>query len=595
MTTDSPSHGTVAAAMIAAGDVAYDWDLIQDSISWAGPVDTFAGANDENVLATGEGFHSLINPDDLTGRLKALSDHYLNHGDFDCEYRVRRSDGNYAWVHDRGRAEFGEKGEPVRLRGVLRMITRRKQVEAKLEQLANYDELTGHFNRTRLRQALHQTMAHSQRYGVQGAYLSVGIDKLSMINAGYGYQTADAVIVGVAERLERLKRSSDLMGRIGGDVFGVILCHCPEANLPKVAEKVLRAFRKHPIHTPSGAIHVSVSIGGVAFPSFVQTPFEAMTRAEAAMQEAKHSGRDCFRSYRMTDEQRSGYRRAIAIGEQVQDAIRDDRLLFAFQPIVSQGGRRVEFYECLMRLLTPEGKLVSAGEFMPVVEWLGLARSLDRRVLELAVRELTEFDHITLAINISGVTTSDHGWLRALMALLRGRPDVAQRLIIEITETAAIQDIEETARFVTAVRKLGCRVALDDFGSGYTTFRHFKSLAVDIVKIDGSYIENIDRNLDNQSVVRALAMLASTFGLNLVAERIETAAEAATLARLDIECLQGYYFARPSTERPWLADIDGTLGAAASGIRVLAATGEPEPPALLPFPDQSFRNKGAAF
>jgi diguanylate cyclase (GGDEF)-like protein/PAS domain S-box-containing protein len=529
----------------------YEWDLLSDAMCWRGEAADVFGAAAESLFVTGEAFHGRINPEDLPKRLKSLSDHYLNREVFDCEYRVRRPDGEFCWVHDRGRAVFASNGEPVRFQGVLRPVDRRKQHEARLEHLANFDELTGHFNRNRLRQSLQQLIVHGQRYGIPGAYLSIGIDKLSLINDAYGYITADAVIVAVGQRLERIMRASDVMGRMGGDVFGVVLSHCPEAEMRTVAEKVLRVFRDYPIHTPSGPMHVTVSIGGVAFPTHVQTSLDAITRADAAMHEAKRQGRDCFSLYRMTDDQRRSHRRSMAVCEQVKDALKEDRLVFAYQPVMSRATGAPDFYECLIRLRQQDGSVIAAAHFVPVVERLGLVRMLDRRVLELAVRELTEHPNVRLALNISGLTPADHGWLRALMAMVGQRRDIASRLIIEITETAAIQDIDETARFVGTVRGMGCQVALDDFGAGYTSFRHLKTLTVDIVKIDGSYIMNIAGNEDNRLFVRTLVDLAKNFGLRTVAECVETEADVAVLDAMGVDCLQGYYFAKPKLERPW--------------------------------------------
>jgi len=545
------TEGLVTAALLAAGDAVYRWELAADTMTWVGSLGREFGAPPQALFATGESFHSRINPEDLAGRLRALSNHYATRRPFDCEYRMRRPDGEFSWVHDRGAAEFGPAGEPVALTGTLRVIDRRKQHEARLEHLATFDELTGHFNRTRLRQALQQVIVHSQRYGLPGAYFSVGIDKLALVNDAYGYVTADAVIVATGQRLERILRASDMMGRIGGDVFGIVLSHCPETETATVADKILRAFREHPIQTPSGPIHVTVTIGGVTFPAQVQTAVDAITRAEAAMHEAKRLGRDGFRAYRMSEAQRRDHRQSIAVCEQVTEALKADRLMFAFQPVVACSSHEKQFYECLIRMRDLDGEIVPAAAFVPTVERLGLVRVLDRRSLELAIHELARHEHACLALNISGLTATEPSWLRALMALVGTRRDLARRLIVEITETAAIQDIEETSRFVATVRGLGCRIALDDFGAGYTSFRHLKALTVDIVKIDGSFVHDIADNGDNRLFVRTLVGLARNFGLQTVAERVETAAEAAVLADLGVDSLQGYYFGRPALAAPW--------------------------------------------
>ncbi|MEE8271725.1 MAG: GGDEF and EAL domain-containing protein [Alphaproteobacteria bacterium] len=551
MTIDSDQAQMVSAAMMAAGDLVYEWNLSDDSVVWIGSTAAIFGSADIEPYSRGEAFHGRINPEDLPFRLKSLSDHYLQQKTFDCEYRIRRADGEMIWVHDRGFAEFTDNGQPLLLRGILRNVDLRKQNEARLEHLANFDELTGHLNRGRLRDMLHQEMAHCQRYDATGALLCIGIDKMSLVNDAYGYLTADAVIVGAGQRLERMTRDCDAIGRLGGDVYGLLLSRCPETDVPKVAEKILRLFRDKPIQTPVGPIHVSVSIGGVVFPSFVQTPAEALTRAESVMQEAKRQGRDCFRQYKLTEKQRSDHRRDMEIGEQVKDAVKNDNLLLAYQPVVEASSHQVAFYECLLRMRDDDGRIIAAGEFVPVVERLGLARMMDRRVLELGIAELDANPDVRLALNISGFTASDHGWLRRLVALVGGRRELAERLIVEITETAAIQDIEETALFVANVRDIGCQVALDDFGAGYTSFRHLKALTVDVVKIDGSFVRDIAVNNDNRLFVRTLVGLARGFGLRTVAECVETPEAAKVLVSEGADYLQGYHFARPELVRPW--------------------------------------------
>jgi EAL domain-containing protein (putative c-di-GMP-specific phosphodiesterase class I) len=212
----------------------------------------------------------------------------------------------------------------------------------------------------------------------------------------------------------------------------------------------------------------------------------------------------------------------------------------------------VDHYECLLRLRLETGTIVAAGAFIPVVERSGLMRLIDRRALDLALAELIRYPQISLAINISAVTASDSSWLRQVSSTVKNHPSIAPRLLVEITETIALENIEETARFVSSLRDLGVRVALDDFGAGFTSFRNLRALAVDTVKIDGSFVKNLADNVDNQVFVRTLMGLAESFGLSTVAECVETAADAAHLVERGVSLLQGYFFGRPTIERPWL-------------------------------------------
>ncbi|HJT05575.1 MAG TPA: GGDEF and EAL domain-containing protein [Stellaceae bacterium] len=551
MTSVDREPQRLQVALTAAGDVAYDWDLVTDAITWHGSVATMLGIADAGVIASGRALAGRLNPDDLLLRQQRLNAHWTGGEAFDCEYRIRAENGGFAWVHDRGTALFDEAGRPVKMHGVWRLINSRKAHELKIEQVANYDELTGHFNKRRLREALDHIVSSSVRSGSAGAYLAVGIDKLSAINDALGYEPADAVIVAIGQRLDRSLRVSDVIGRVGGDRFGIVLANCPEEHVAIAAEKILAAVSHVPVMTAAGPVYATVSIGSATFPEQAKTSYEVMTRAETALAEAKRAGRNCFVPYRLSEEQQRQHRLGMALGERVQRALRDERLIFAYQPVVVADTGAVDYYECLLRMIDEDGNNVPAGDFMPIIEQLGFIRTIDRYVLERAVAEVTANPGVCLGFNISGLTATDYAWLRTITTLLRGKRDIARRLVIEITETAALHDIEESARFVGALRELGCRIALDDFGAGFTSLRHLQTLAVDTVKVDGSFIRNLGQNYDNQVFLRHLVGLANGLGLATVAECVETAREAAILRREGVGFLQGYFIGKPAIERPW--------------------------------------------
>ncbi len=542
------------AALAASGDVAYDWNLVDDVIAWDGPYVELFGRETIAALATGDSYHRCINPQDLPERLKTLSDHLAGQRTFACEYRVRCGQGRFRWVQDRGAAHFSDSGRAVRVVGTLRGVDEQKQAESRLEYLASYDELTGLFNKSRLRDGLTQALAAGARNGTRCAYVVVGIDKLTLINDTFGYETGDAVIVQIGHRLERSLRATDLTGRVGGDRFGVLLGQSSDEFAAATADKILCNVRMNPVKTPSGPLHVTVSIGIVTMPEATDSAYDIMTKAETALHEAKKQGRNCFISYYHTDTQRDHRRLNIETAEKVRAALKSGRLTFAYQPIVEAKTGRAVDYECLVRMIGEDGRIIPAAEFVPIVEQMGMIRLIDRYALEMAVTELSRYPDVKLAINVSGLTVDDESWLRAFRALLADKPGLASRLTIEITETAVMQDIDDSARFVAAVREHGCRVALDDFGAGYTSFRHFKTLVVDIVKIDGSFVKGVAENSDNQLFVHTLLTFANGFGLETVCECVETAADAELLTRQGAKYLQGYYYGRPALERLWLPE-----------------------------------------
>jgi len=554
MTSDGPSTlRQLCSALEAAGDLAYVWDLATDALEWHGAVATRLGGGHAAAIATGRSFAERIHPEDRALRQSRLAASAARGEFFECEYRLRERSGAAIWIEDRGRVELDADGTPRRLMGVLRLVTDRKMEEQRLERLANYDELTGHFNQARLREALSEALTSSLRLGVPGAYLALGIDKLGTINDAFGYEIGDQVIVETGRRLDRQFRDGDVIGRLGGDRFGVLLTNCHPESVVTVAEKILALVGHTQITTSAGPIYATVSIGGVCFPEQGKTSFDVMARAETALAAAKRAGRDCFVPYRIAEARQRQQRADIALGERVQRALKEDRLVFAYQPVVDSGSGVVAYHECLLRMVAEDGSLVSATAFVPVIEQLGSIRLLDRYVLERAVSEASQHPECSLAFNISGLTATDHAWLRFLVSLLRDRPDVARRLIVEITETAALHDIQESARFVRTLRELGCRVGLDDFGAGFTSFRYMQALDVDIVKIDGSFVRNLAENYDNQIFLRHLVGLADAFGLVAVAECVESARDATILRQEGVRFLQGYHFGRPTLEPPWRA------------------------------------------
>ncbi len=564
----------LAESVRAAGDLHYVWNLETDRIRWSDNALERLGYDDPESIATGLVFQSRVNPEDLPRRRLALLNHFAGEEPYDCEYRLRTADGGFCWVHDVGRATFSEDGEPRLLAGALRIVTARKNAEARLEQLANYDELTGLFNRARLREALEHMLRYFQRYEENGAYLAISIDRLTVITDAFGVESADAVVVAVADRIQQCLRASDILAATAPGTFGAVLARCPEQDLEKAATRIRKAVRSAPVPTPAGPVHVTVSVGAIAVPRFAQGPCDAMGKAELALEQARRIGPDQFCVYAQSPTDRRHYQESVRIAEMVQSAIRDQRLLFAFQPVVEARTGDPAFYECLMRIRTRDGELVPAAKFMPVVERLGMARLVDRHVLSMAFRELEAVPDITLAVNISSITATDRSWLRRLTTLLKRRPDLAPRLIVEITETFAMHDVEEMSTFVAAVRDLGCRVALDDFGAGYTSFRHLKALTIDIVKIDGSFVRDAADNIDDLMFIRTLVSLADGFGLATVAECVEDARTAEVLIAEGVSYLQGYHFGYPSVERPWSA-TDGLRpvapGRRAAGDGLVAA------------------------
>ena len=330
----------MAAAVAAAGDVCYCWDFTADTIAWAGAVERLFGVE---PVVVGEDLRRRVGQEDRLRRRHALSQHIDLDAPYDVDYRLRLADGAQHWVHDRGRVERAPDGAPLRLYGMMRVIDRRKAYEVELEQQAHFDPMTGLVNRNRLRDSLQQAQVAAERFERSAVYLAVGIDKLGLVNDAMGHAAADAVVSEVARRLASVVRPGDTVGRVGGDIFGVVLPHCLEQHMAAAAEKLLAAVRGEPIASPAGPIHATVSVGGILAGREAGSVEEVMTRADTALHEAKRQGRDCFWPHHATSLQQSALRASLAIGQRVKTELKSDGLRFAFQPVVDTCGE-VDFF-----------------------------------------------------------------------------------------------------------------------------------------------------------------------------------------------------------------------------------------------------------
>jgi len=556
-----PDHAAHTTALSAAGIAIYEWDIQNDALSWGGGVGTlFAVHEDANghadMLATGRSYARFIDPDAGVSRYDAvMTSDKTDRGDgvpFKCEYALSIPGRDESvWLEDSGSWYVGSNGRPGRVVGTVRDITARKTNERRLAYLAQYDELTGNVNRAHLRELLSQTIAYSERFDRDAAFLMAGIDNLALINDAYGFDIADQVIVAVSKRLKSQLRQSDILGRVSGNKFGIVLGNCGESEMAFTAERLMEAVRETVIDTGSGPVSATVSVGCVAIPRCARSATEALARAEEILDAAKATRRGTYAIYQLSEQRESRRRRNVQIADQIVSALNEDRFCLAYQPIVSSKTGEADIHECLLRMVRHDGEVVSAGEFIPVAEKLGLVRMIDRRVLELAVRTLEDHPQATLAINVSGMTVTDQAWINSMMGFIRNRHDLASRLIVEITETVALHELEESARFVRELRDLGCRVAIDDFGAGYTSFRNLKALDVDMVKIDGSFIKGLVRNRDDQLFVQTLVHLAKNFSLPVVAEWVGNEDEVTLLRAYGVEYLQGFYLGEPVVTPPW--------------------------------------------
>ena len=550
--------GELQKLRLALGSVegaVYDWTLADDRIEWSESAPSVFGAEGFGILQSGQGLQGALDERFRESVDSAIAHSLVSGESFRTEYILSLGDGQGIWVEDCGVCLKNTSGHATRIIGMMRNITERKLLEERLAYLAAYDELTGQLNRASLREALYEVVARTQEGAGSAAFLVVGIDHLAIINEDYGYDVADEVIIAVSERTASAIGHNDIVGRSGGNKLGVILTDCNGETATTTAHQILEAVRGTAVRTSKGPVIATVSVGGVMIPSGAEAAADAMARAEEALGYAKQIGRDSFRFYRPSARRESLRRQNISMADQILTALEEDRILIAYQPIVHAATRAVDCYECLARMTTRDGEILSAQAWIPVAERLGLIRKIDRRIADIALGVLGKVKGIGLALNISASTATDGSWVRSFLAELNKEADAAQRLTIELTETLALRDLEESSKFISRLREIGCRVAIDDFGAGYTSFKNLQYLDVDMVKIDGSFIQRLQESEDNQLFVRTLIALARNFHVQTVAEWVLKEADAALLREMGVDFLQGYFIGVPEITPAFLDQI----------------------------------------
>lgn len=552
---DQPGTVPDAAEILRSiGDVAYHWQLDTDTLNWSGNAAAVFGFEPAEI-SSGRAYAQHVSAEGGQSRVDAIlqsaqRDTGTGVG-YQVQYALKRGDTT-VWVEDTGRWFAGPDGKPQSAHGLVRRIDERYEHERRLTQLAKFDPLTGELNRAYLTELLNTTVDEVVRFRESCGFLLISIDHLGRLNEAYGFDVTEEVIAQVARRIRARLRGKDHLGRFSGNKFGAILTRCTPDEMAVAADRLLAGIRDEPIVTAAGSVAVTATIGGVTAPRHARNMAEVISRALDALHAARAKRHGSFVAYQPNVERDALRRESVRATDEIVSALNDRRIALAFEPVVEATTRNVAFYECLMRIYRSEGAVAHASEIIPIAEKVGLVRMLDYRVLELVVAELADAPALQASVNVSPASAVDPDWWAGLAGLLRTHSGVAGRLIIEITETAAIQDIDDARGFVTRVKDLGCRIAIDDFGAGHTSFRNLRKLGVDIVKIDGAFVQNIVKSSDDRAFVHTLVDLSRRLGLKTVAEWVQDEEAAKLLADFGCNYLQGALIGLADIDRPWL-------------------------------------------
>ncbi|MCB1475986.1 MAG: EAL domain-containing protein [Rhodobiaceae bacterium] len=558
-----PATANPAAILDHLGWAAYRWTIAGDRLVWSDNACKLLQVSNPSSIGTGAEFTAFLRKGEPSRVDAIVNSGIPDHGpgvEYSVEYAFQPGGaaGATLWLCDSGRWFCGADGRPAVAEGVVRIVPERHDADRQAEYNIRHDPLTGQLNRAALFAVLDETLGVAQRGQTHACFLVAAVDNLAIINDAYGFAAADEMLIGVAGRIRDVMRTGDALGRLSGNKFGIVVGNCTESEMAAAAARFIEAVSSDPILVSEGPIPVSLSIGGVALPRYARSAHAAVVAAQDTLTAARKKGRGHFAVYAHDAQREAQRKRNITIADELVRALNDRRVGLALHPVIDSRSGDVAFYECLTRLHRPDGTVVPASEFIDLAERLGLVRNLDLIALDAVAAMLRDDPELTVSLNVSMVTAGDSAWYSRLNAHALAAPGITSRLIVEITETVAINDMDSAVHFVQSLRDMGCTVAIDDFGAGFTNYRNMRALNADIVKIDGVFIRELLSNPEDQIFVHTLVELARHGGLKVVGEWVENEETAELLRQWGVDYLQGSLFADREISSPLSgADVGG--------------------------------------
>lgn len=463
---------------------------------------------------------------------------------------------NFSWLTDQASPIKGDpaiqavlaKLAPEDRRVIDEALAKAEKTEAELRYIADHDSLTGLLDRRRFRAELDTYVSFTARYGGQGAVMIIDIDGLKAINDSLGHHAGDNLIRHVAAIMRERVRTTDIVARLSGDEFAVLMPQTDTAGALQLGED-LRAEVADNAAAGLDTEQATISVGVTMFGGERGIGAEAiLVAADQAMYRAKEEGRNQIALFEDPGDPR-GQRRQQTTTARIREALTQDRLSLHTQPIRSLASGGIERYELLLRMTGENGELLPAASFIEAAERSGMVQELDRWVVAQALELLAEReqggDPVSLHVNLSGASVADLSVLEFIERRLdEGGADPA-RCTFEITETARVHNYEAAAGFADRITEFGCQVAIDDYGAGFGPFHYLKSIPFDLIKIDGSFVRDMPNSDADQLTVQAIVQVARGLGKTTIAEYVQDDVTAQMLREYGVDLAQGYHLGRP--------------------------------------------------
>ena len=497
---------------------------------------------------------SLIHPDDREMMNNYFSSEVVGqHKPFDKEYRIIRDDDKTScWVHGKGKLEFDQQGNLIKMIGTIQDITKRKLDEDEIRFLAYFDPLTKLPNRRLLLNRMQKVLASQSRSGNEAALLYIDLDNFKTINDTLGHETGDMLLQQVGERLMSCVRGSDTVARMGGDEFVVLLEDLNEVafgaatRIEVVGKKILAALNQ-PFLFSALEYHCTPSIGVTVFKGFEFEVDELLKQADIAMYQAKKAGRNTLRFF--DPQMQNAINTRSSLERELRKALKKQQFKLYYQIQVDSSGRALGA-EALIRWFHPERGLIPPDQFIPLSEETGVILPIGQWVLDTACAQLQLWQKnkvtrdLFLAVNVSS-RQFRHDFVNQVKATVQNYSINPKLLKLELTESLLLDNIEDTITIINELNSIGIRFSLDDFGTGYSSLQYLKRLPLDQLKIDQSFVRDITTDSSDKAIVSTIIAMAKSLKLDAIAEGVETEEQRKFLKKKGCNQFQGYLFGRP--------------------------------------------------
>jgi diguanylate cyclase (GGDEF)-like protein/PAS domain S-box-containing protein len=507
---------------------------------WRIPADILRAGDDQRAISSV--LEQLVDPDLFLRKVRDLYDH-PDAKSFDI---LHFKDGS---VLERYSQPQRQGGKSVGRVWSFRDVTERKRFEDELQYLADHDALTGLQNRRRFEEELDRETVRALRYHQAGAAILLDIDNFKYVNDTLGHRAGDEILVGIAALLRKRLRETDTVARLGGDEFAILLPETSKEAAEAVGGDLLRLIRDHGGSSDGRSAGLTTSLGVAAFGADETSGAEVLAAADLAMYEAKDSGRDRVVTFSPDSASQAERRSRGTWIERIHQALEDDAFELHAQPILAISTGEISQHELLLRMRGDDGELIPPGAFLGVAERFGLIQSIDRWVVAHAIQLmdglLRQGQEIRLEVNLSGRSVDDRELPNMIRRELENTSVNPDNLVLEITETALISNMDQARRFAEILSRVGCRFALDDFGAGFGSHYYLKHLPLNYVKIDGDFIRKLPTSMIDQLMVKAMVQVAKGLGMKTIAEFVENEETLLFLKQYGVDFAQGFHIGRP--------------------------------------------------